>query len=407
MTVNNRNLFSNENRGASVLEVLLAMAIVSLATPFVYTQIAKTNHNIHDIAVARRIIETRDAVLNFVRMNQSQWPDVAQIRLAEDELAQISPDAVAGMIDKYAVSGAYVTDVYLAFSVADNLVRTNNIARHIGSDAAVIGPDGAAYGNSWAVAAPDFVSGDLIYRVSRDVSGEDTAKFLHRATSGEDDLNVMQRDLDMAHHHVYNVATLDAESVRAKRGNATFVDAGLITADTVYFSSGANLDAQDVSFGNLRVSGDINGFKNVVSNNINGHGYTTTGRIITDRARITGAINVASDLVLKSDTSQTISGFTGVSVNSVVAPFISAEEMIFYDSFGLTVSGELLMSTTSPVRLGNWVFPSTKPPEFSRLTLSRTSRPAMPLRNEFNALMRSGWRQTPPSSTPAILTGDK
>ncbi len=391
MVVSKLKIFSDNTRGASVMEVLLAMAIIAMATPFVYNQIAQTNHTIHDMAVARHIMSTRDATLNFVRMNQDKWPDIAQIILDDSELGTISPDAAAGIIDKYTVNGATITDVYLAFEMSDNELRTNKIARHIGGDAAVVGADSVAYGNTWAVSAPDFMPGDLVYRISRDVAGEDTSRYLHRATSGTDDLNVMGRDLNMARHHIYNVATIDADSARVKNGNAVFVNATDIIANTVYFSSGANFDNADVSVGDMRVSGDMSGFKNVYADNINGNKYTTAGRIITDRATITNAVNVANDLILKSDSSRTISGFTGISANSVVAPYISAEEMIFYDNFGLTISGELLMSTTSPLKIGNWVFPSTKPPAFTTFSVSRATLPDMPSRNGFADIMRSGW----------------
>lgn len=391
MTVFKTKIFSNQNRGASITEVLLAMAIIAIATPFVYNQIAKTNHTIHDIAVARRVMSTRDNALNFVRMNQDKWPTPAQIRLDETELAAISPDAAAGLIDKYSVNGAVITDVYLAFELADEQLRTNKIARHIGGDAAVVGPDNIAYGNTWAVAAPDFMPGDLVYRISRDVVGTDTSRYLHRATSGEDKLNVMERDLDMARHHVYNVATASAKSARIKNGNATFVDTDSATANTIYFSSGANIDGTDVSVGNLRVSGDMSGFRNVYADNINGDKFTTTGRIITDRATILDSVNVSGDFIVKSDSTRTISGFTGISVNSVATPYISTEEMIFYENFGLTVSGELLMSTTPPLKIGNWVFQSTKPPAFSKFELSRGTLPIAPSRNAFSPLIRSGW----------------
>lgn len=391
MIVSKINIFSNQSRGASIAEVLLAMAIIAMATPLVYNQIAKTNRTIHDIAVARHVMSTRDNALNFVRMNQDKWPTPAQIRLDEAELDAISTDAAAGLIDKYAVNGATITDVYLAFEMGKTDLRTNTIARHIGGDAAVVGADSVAYGNTWAVAAPDFMPGDLVYRISRDVAGADTSRYLHRATSGEDDLNVMERDLDMARHHVYNVATANAKSARIKNGNATFVNTDMANAETIYFSSGANIDGTDVSIGNMRVSGDMSGFRNVYADNINGNKFTTTGRLITDRATVLESINVSGDFIIKSDSTRTISDFTGISVNSVAAPFISSEEMIFYDNFGLTVSGELLMSTTPPLKIGNWTFQSTKPPEFSKLKLSRGQLPSAPSRTEFSPLMRTGW----------------
>ena len=392
MTVYKWKIFADSNRGASITEVLLAMAIVAMATPFVYSRIAQTNETIRDITYAKKIISSRDGALNFVRMNQDKWPDVVQIRLDEAELSAISPNAVAGFIDKYNISGAVITDVYLAFNMAKNDLRANKIASHIGGDAAVVGADGIAYGNTWAVSAPDFISGDLIYRISRDIAGEDTSKYLHRATSGEDDFNVMMRDLDMAHHHIYNVATVSAESVRARNTSTRFFNSTDTTADNVYFSSGANMNGQDVKIKDLRVSGDTYGFRNIYADNMNGRGYTTKGSIITDRATITGSVNVANNFVLKSESSRSISGFTGISAGMVSTSYISCQEMVFGDNFGLTVSGELLMSSTAPLRIGNWSFPSTKPPLFNHFELSRSKIPTAPINSEFDMLMKSGWQ---------------
>ncbi|MBR2393783.1 MAG: hypothetical protein IKB05_04825 [Alphaproteobacteria bacterium] len=394
MTVFKTKIFFNENRGASVMEVLLALGIVALATPFVYSQISRSTQTVRDMAHAKQIMDVRDNVLNFVRMNQDKWPDVAQIRLDEDELRAISDMPVAGLIDKYSVRGATITDVYLAYEIGDDLMATARIASHIGSDAAVVSDDGVAYGASWAAAAPDFAPGDLVYRITRDVSGSDTSRYLHRATSGEDKLNVMFRDLNMGGYNVYNTASILADSVRSNNATAFFVNADDITAENVYFSSGANMDGGDVFINNMRVSGDITGFKNIYADKMNGTTYTTSGRIIADKATVANSINISRDLVLKSDSTKTISGFTGITTGTVLAPFLSTEEIVFYEDFGLTVSGELLMSTVAPLQIGRWVFPSTTPPRFSRFTISRTTNPSMPDVSEFNAIMKSGWMQT-------------
>ncbi len=386
--------------GASVLEVLLALGIVGLATPFIYAQIERSTQNVHDIAYAQQIMSVRDDVLNFVRMNQDKWPDVAQIRLSDEELESISDAPVAGLIDKYSVRGATITDVYLAYDIGDSLMDASRIATHIGTDAGIVGEDGVAYSASWAVAAPDFAPGYLIYRVARDVASEDTSRYLHRGTSGEDNLNVMERDLNMNNYNVYNVSTLSAESVSATNAVATFVNSDDIVADNVYFSAGANLDGGDVFIEDLRVSGDITGFRNIYADKMNGTNYTTSGRIIADRAEVTNSINVSKDFILKSDSSKTISGFNGISTGTVYAPFLSTEEIIFFEDFGLTVSGELLMSTTSPLRIGNWVFPSTTPPRFSRFNITRAKIPDMPNKNEFDAIMKSGWVGT--INTPQV-----
>ena len=394
MTVFKTKIFDTNNAGASITEVLLAMAIVALATPFVYKQIATTNQTIRDIAIAKTIISTRDSVLNFVRTNQDKWPETVQIQLDDTDLASVSPNAFTGFIDKYSAIGTTITDVYLAFKIDDSNLHANKIAKHIGGDAAVVNDNGIAYGNTWAVAAPDFQPGDLIYRITRNISGEDTSKYLHRATSGEDDFNVMMRNLNMNKHHIHNTATIIAESAKINNANAVFVNSESLDAKNIYFSSGANMDGQDVHFGNLRVTGDMYGFRNIYADNLNGSKFTTSGRIITDKASILNSIKVGNNMVVKSDSSRSISGFTIISSNTVLTPFISSEEMIFYDNFGLTVSGELLMSTTPPLKIGNWSFPSTKPPMFSEFEISRAKIPETINQSEFDAILKSGWQTT-------------
>ena len=384
-------LFDN-NRGASMLEVLLAMAIVAMAMPVVYSQMNEVNESLRDMLDARKIIDSRDDVLNFVRLNQGSWPDVAQIRLADEELDAISELPKAGFIDKYFVNGATVTDVYLAFDLGKTKIRTNRIAKNIGTDAAVVGIDGIAYGDSWAVAAPDFKEGDLIYRISKNIIGEDKSKFLHRTEMGEENLNTMLRDLNMGGNKILDVGGIDAKSARINNASTSFIEVGSLLSDNIYFSSGANLYADNAAFGALRVTGDITGFRNIYVDTLNGKNYTPNGRIIADRATIYNSINIANNLTLKSDTSRTISAFTGITAHSLNTSYISTEEIIFYENFGLTISGELLMSTTSPLKIGSWVFPSLTPPKFSVLNLQRARLPVAPISKDFSVIMSKGWQ---------------
>ena len=399
MAVFKTKIFSNVNHGASTLEVILAMAIVTMAAPLVYSQISETNRNIRDIAKAHDITELRGDVLNFIRINQDAWPDVAQIRMTDEELEIIAGDAHAGFIDKYAMRGTTITDVYLAFDIHDTHLRTANIAHHIGDDAAVVGVDGIAYGRTWAVAAPDFNQGDLIYRISRDVFGEDKTKYLHRGSSGDDELNVMFRDLNMGGNGLFNVGGVFASASRISDATAAFVKSEDLSANTIYFSGGANMTGGNVSIDSLRVTGDIVGFRNIYANRLNGTGYSTTGRIIADRATVTDELNVAHDFVLKSDTARTISGFTGIKTSSVYTSYLTTNEIIFYEDFGLTVSGELMMSTNSPIKFGAWSFPSTTPPSFTVLTLSRATMPGIPGNGEFGAILTNFWQTYVPEQT--------
>ena len=398
MAVFRTRIFDNINRGASALEVLLSMAIIAMAAPLVYSQISETNRNIRDMATAHEITELRGDILNFIRLNQDGWPDVVQIRMTDEELELISGGAHAGFIDKYGAHGTTITDVYLAFDINAPELRTANIAHHIGEDAAIVGPDGIAYGRTWAVSAPEFNVGDLIYRISRSVFGEDNTKYLHRGTSGDDELNVMQRDLNMGGNDIHDVGGVYASALRVQDATATFVKAEDLVAQTIYFSGGANMTGGNVSIDSLRVTGDIMGFRNIYADKLNGTTYTTLGRVIADRATVTNSVNVARNLVLKSDSTRTVSGFTGIKTSSVNTSFLSTDEIIFYEDYGLTVSGELMMSKNAPIKFGNWSFPTTTPPSFNSLTLSRAKMPNTPNPSEFSMLMMDDWQEYVPQT---------
>lgn len=402
--INKSFLFSDTQRGDSMLEVILSMAIVAMIAPFLYGQISDATDRARDLSIAKNIIAHQDSVLNFVRVNQDAWPDTAQIKLDADELKQISDAPHAGFIDQYTVQGATITDVYLAFDLGSDDLRTNKIARDIGIDAAVVSPDGIAYGNGFAVAAPDFKAGDLIYRITRNTNGTDKTRYLHRASVGEQRLNTMMRDLNMGDNNIYDIGTADAASAGFDNAATTFIETESLMTDSVYFSSGANVYGGNMYIGSMRVTGDISGFKNIYADNLNGRGYTTSSSVIADRASVENSLHVARDLVLKSDASRTISGFTAISTNSVATPFLTTEEIVFYEDFGLTISGELMMSTTSPVRIGNWFFPSTVPPKFSKLNLSRGTLPSAPSKSEFSALTKSGWKSNvPPADINSVI----
>ncbi len=381
-----------EQRGASLVEVLLAMVIIAVAAPYTYSMISETTHTMHDMAVANDIINMRGDILNFVRINQDLWPENAQIKMSREELNEFSDIIAAGFIDKYTVRGGAVIDVYLAFEFDTTDHRIAQIANYIGMDAAIVGPDKIAYGDSWAVTAPEFTPGNLIYKITRNLSDMDTARFLHRGSSGEDGLNTMGRDLNMGGNDAYNVGGIVGKSIRVRNLDARFVNATEITARNTYFSSGANMAGDGVEIGNLRVSGDISGFRNIDANTLNAAAFSVNGRIIADRASISNSLNVGADLVLKSNTLRTIGGFAGITVGTVYAPYISTNEITFFENFGLTVSGELLISTNSPIRLGSWSFPSTTGPTFTSLTLTRARIPEMPNVSEFRAIMTGGWQ---------------
>lgn len=393
--LSSKNLYTDHNseqRGASILEILLVMGIIAVLSPFIYNQISETSEQIRDISIAKQIINLRDPALNFVRLNQDKWPDTAQIKLSDNELDQITGSARAGFIDKYQIHGSTVTDIYLAFGLQGNAIHTAKVAKQIGIDAATVANDGVAYGISWAVTAPGFQPGDLVYRINYNFNGDDISKYLHRTTSGKDEFNVMQRKLHMNRFNIYNIGTVAAESAKFKDTSAAFVELKDSAAGSVYFSNGANMDAENVKIGSMRVSDDISGFRNISAKKLNNDGFSTTGNIIADKATVNNSLNVGNNLTIKSDSTKTVSGFSGIIAHSIYTSFLYSDEIQFYNNFGLTVSGELLMSSTPPIKIGNWSFPSSTPPNFSELGLSRATVPNMPNNNDFDKILKTGWK---------------
>lgn len=412
MTVYKTKIFNDASRGASIIEVILAMSIIAVAAPFMYNQIKRTYGDIENISVAKKIVDLQDNALNFVRTHQSQWGDVEQIQLSDEELAEISSLPVAAFIDRRQYRGTTITDVYMLFDVSPSAVRTNQIARQIGGDAAIVDDDGVAYGASWAVAGPEFKPGELVYRVSHNFSSIDRNNFLHRGASDDglvqkksdaDDaatdvdtvankLNAMLRNLNMGGKDLLDVGALDAKTVAGKNVNTMFLESDDAIADSVYFSSGANIQGTDANIDTIRALGDISGFRNITANTLNGSTFSNTGTVIADRATVNRSVRIGNLFKLKSSSTRTISAFTAISANSVYTPYVTTTDLVFYGDFGLTVSGELLLSRTAPLKIGSWAFPSNQMPSFSKLTLGRTKINPAPDKSEFSAIMSSDWQ---------------
>ena len=380
-------------RGATLTEVVLAVAVVIAVSPFMYNQIIEMSNESQDIARANEIVNLRDDVINYVRVNQEKWGETAEIKLSEEQLEKISPLVHSGYVDKYKVNGASITDVYLAFNTGGSDFRAASIAKQIGEDAAVVREDGVAYSQSWAVSAPnDFYVGDLIFRISHDFEGADKSRFLHRGTMGEDGLNKMLRNLHMNNFNVFNAADVDALSAKVTDVDAVFLESDVVDTNTVYFSSGANLNSDSVTFSSMRVTGDTSGFNLIKADKLNGDKYTTNGRLIVDRATIGNSVNVAGNLILKSSSGTSISGFSGISMNKLLTPYLSATDLVFFENFGITVSGELLLAGVAPLKIGSWYFPSLTPPSFSKLILTRAAVPPVPDADEFSKIISKDWQ---------------
>ena len=177
--------FSSQ-RGASMLEVILAIALVLMLIPFMYYQIADMNNAVKDVAVANKIVKLQDRVIDFIRVNQSDFPANGELQeFTTEELEALAPAdrrPHSGWVFKNANG---FTEIYLAFHFGSDY-KTANIAKYIGSDAAIVSDDNAAYARDWAVNFGEDIltPGDLIFKITHNFSDSDSTQFLHRGTIG-------------------------------------------------------------------------------------------------------------------------------------------------------------------------------------------------------------------------------
>jgi hypothetical protein len=396
----------NQERGAGLTEVLLAMGLVAATAPFVYFRVAETSRGIGDIALARQITATKSDIMNFIRLNQDAWDKTAEITLAGEDLGPILPKDVKNppyvvFIEKYPLKHGSGFEAYAAFRPGGyDAARMARLAKALGADAGIVHEGKTAYGifGDWGAASEQFAEGDLVYRIKTDFSEASAEKYLHRSAS--EGLNEMQRDFILSGRSIYDVAEISAKSLKSRELSALFANADRLAAGTVSFPNGATMDAAGAAFGNVRVNGDLTGFRNIYAKRLGASGtvsWSAQTDVVADRATITGAVHVGENLLLKSSAAKTISGFAGASVHSAFVPYLSATDLYFAPKFGITVSSELLYSYAQvPLKLGSWSFPSgTAAPKFTALELARADVDVPIDTGEFVKITGAGWKELP------------
>jgi hypothetical protein len=393
------------------LETLLAIGLVALMTPFVYNRIAETSREIVDITTAKEIVSWKDRIAGYIRKNQADWPENAEIDLDKEEMFKIAgasnlKDIIpyAAFLDKYKHRAGTTIDSYLVFrGNAIPEIRIAKIAKNLGTNAAIVDESGVAYSvtQGWSIESESFQKNDIVYRVSLTISNDDANLYLHRMKLDDDRLNTMERDLNMGRKNLVGVDALRASMLDSKTASAWFANADVFDAAEVVFPNGANLDPTNAVFSYLKVSGDVLGFRNIEAARFEGSGvssnWSSQGNIIADRATITDALHVGRNLTLRTTYARTVSGFSVISAYSASVPFISTSQMHFANGFGITISSELAGSYYSgPLKLGNWNFPSASLPRLSALVLRKSggdvlNRTAVDTA-EFDKILSSGWK---------------
>ncbi|MDR2268559.1 MAG: hypothetical protein LBD94_00030 [Rickettsiales bacterium] len=381
MLVKNR---VGESRGASILEMLFAIAIVALAMPFAYRQISDVGHNMKMMSVAGKLIADADSIKNYIRLHANEIPPNEVIEAQTDEedkkiFMMKSSDGIAA----YVLINTYNSDILSA----------NKIANLIGPDAGVAEDGGMAYSaaGNWAVSIEGAAAGDIVYRIGPEKLNDDTEKYLHRTVLSEGELSTMKRDLSMGNRSIANADVIAAQKLTSMDLDAYLARALMISANSLYFTNGLNLNPGQSRIPSIRANGDVIGFRNFWTDSFS----SPSGAMTTDRASIAKKLTVSKKFEVKSPYSRTVSGFAGVSAGNVKTAYLDTTNLTFMPGFGLTVSSELLYSSTPPIKLGSWTFPNSggAGPKFNSLKLQNLGNKNLATGiPDFSKILKEGWQ---------------
>lgn len=380
--------------GSSMMEVVLAIALVLAVTPFLYSQISEMTDMVQDIHYAKKIVGMRNNIITFVRVNEADWDRTGVTpEIKPEELKELAPGAKNMIIDNQG-NETGVIDVYLVFPKRETSARTAKVVKYIGHDAAVVQPGGIAYAQNWAVQdEKNFEEGDLIFKISRDYALENKTNYLHRE-AGDHNLTTMLRDLHMNSNYMYNVGKMTGNKLNMRNSIAAkvkYLNSTEINAENVRFLSGLNLqnpkllDVQSVSYVNT-----LYGF-NIVADTVNENPKTLKTLIMGNSVTVQEDLQVGKDLILKprSDDQKNIIDIISINTKGLSTAFIKADTIKFTkNSLGITVASDLWPRVESinglTLRQGNdgnnkelfWDIASNKPAlSFSKLTLESGDLP--------------------------------
>ena len=372
-------------RGASMLEMLFALLIAGVALPFAHAQLAALGENLKALGAAKEIAQDAAHMKDYLVVHESEFPANEYVKIETD-----APNKViyAGKFD----DGAVMFVAHRGENRGWSFLHAAKIASLVGDNAAVVENDGAAYGvaGNWTATLGELLPGDIVYRVFKPKGGDETSKYLHRTILSDGELSKMLRDLSMGNFSISNAGKVVARKLGVGELEARLVKTPSIAATSLYFTNGLNLNPEKSKFPNMRVSDGVIGFRNIRTGNFSG------GSVAADRATIADKLAVMKNFEVKSPYLRTVGGFAGASASAAKTPYLDAETLTFLPGFGITVSSELLYSSTPPIRLGNWSFPSgTAGPKFATLKLANLSwkdaaDALTPI--DFSEIIEGGWR---------------
>jgi hypothetical protein len=283
-------------RGAGLLELLLALAIFMEILPFVYGFAKRQNERAENVAIVKKIGVVSDALERYISDNRQRLlapvsRNVTRVRLSE--LTGVSPDELGGakielrvVKSKDSAGHAFVQGIVVFDSPSLSPLRTRQIASAGGASAGFA--DGRMlYGSFGTWRAPMSAIGAAVGRhsvLAETKTFRDGGDYLHRLPSGEPLDATMGSDLDLGGHNIE-----DAKSVSAVA--ARFLDT--LETDGIESSKMTVLNRMDwtaplESFGDATVNGAISS---------DGRSIDASGIVISGRSqfRSVSADSLAAD----------------------------------------------------------------------------------------------------------------
>jgi len=361
--------------------MLFAIMIIAIAMPFAYRQINDTARRLTYLNVAREFIASSDYIKGYMRLYDDSFPLGELIQVESDDKDRII------FIDK----SDYATTAFIVFSNHGlDMLAANQVRALIGNDAAVVEEDGAAYsfGGNWSIKIDNAQVGDIILRISNMRRDNNAEKYLHKTTLTDGELSTMRRDLFMGNNAIHDIGDINARLITTSDLDINLLRVPIISAASLFFVMGANLNPDKSSFKAMRITGGIIGFRGITGAIFENKRFGITA----ERTNITKSLIVTGRFEVRSPTQRSISGFAGVSAATARIPYLDTQLLEFLPDFGLVVSGENLYSTTPPIRIGGWSFPNSgnTGPRFNKLILGRHSV-ILPV-SDFSEILKEGWK---------------
>ncbi len=416
--------FSKTERGASMFEVILAMAIVGMIAPFAYQKIFETTRDLSDIGIARYIQGYEEPILNYIRVKQVSWPATVQkVIPSESFYEELKPfgadpenqrfknfiDGKSVLINKSTTGrGNMVVNAYMIVDMdkSINMFRAHHIASVLGMAGGAVEADGNIYSilGSWSITDWKGEDNVVAYRIDATNKLVQNNQYLHRLKLGSRTaLNSMETTLYLGEglkkHDLNNVRDLFGNILNVGTNiSSYFINAEELKANEGFFFQGAKIipindqsSDQKTSMQSMRVTEEIMGAKEIqvpkffggLSNqevgDLENQNYHQQGKIVANRTAVSKELWVGELLEAKSDSTRTLSFFNKIVARTMSVPYVKTTTLTFAGDFGLAISNEILREGEyTPIKFGYWSYSlnpaqnnykGPTPPSFAKLTL--------------------------------------